>query len=93
MDRWNWTAFGTLSALILALGRILSDMVSKLRTDLAATSEALKLHVVEDKAVADDVKDLKVEVASMREAIHRIDTNTSMIKTIVERADRATVPR
>lgn len=85
MDKMNWSALAVLTTIVLAALKGLGDMITAIKKDLVATNDALRVHIVEDKAVAEDVRELKLDVRNMQEQLHRIDVNTTEIRTIVQR--------
>lgn len=91
MDKWNWAAIGIVSGFILTVGGWLNIMITNIRKDIKdagksidTTTKALELHVVEDKAVACDVRDLKSKVEKIEDRIHHIDISTAETNLIVK---------
>lgn len=80
MEKWNWTAIGILTPVAMIVLGWLGVMVTNIRKDItstdkavAATNKALEVHITEDKAVAEDVKDLKQKVAIIEQGMHRME--------------------
>ncbi len=84
MDKWNWTAIGIVSGILLTVGGWLGTMINNIKKDVANQTTALREHIVEDKAVADDVKDLKSEMRDLSRVLNTMAVDVARTATVVQ---------